>query len=163
MEYRATLEAVAETVQDLELSAPRRLQEAMVLLLAGKNHTAIYIAGLAAEMYLKTACFFLGGASPATRTDTMLSPVRPRIYSPPFTADFESGHGLWFWSQELIARRKARKLGTAPNRFKQICATLYLNWYIGMRYRPGVATQGNAERFLTSVEWLANNHAMLRR
>ncbi len=53
MGYRAFLQANHETVQDLELSAARRLDEAMELFVAGRNHTAIYLAGLSAEMYLK--------------------------------------------------------------------------------------------------------------
>ena len=163
MGYRAILEANPETVQDLVLSAARRLDEAMELFIATRNHAAIYVAGLSAEMYLKTACFFLGGAAPADRTDTLLAAVRPRRYAAPFRADFESGHGLWFWSQELIARRQRRRLGRAPNRFLQIAAALYMDWYIAMRYRPGVATPEQAAQFVTQVEWLANNHALLRR
>jgi len=163
MGYRAVLEANPESVQDLELSAARRLDEAMELFVAKRNHAAIYVAGLSAEMYLKTACFFLGGAVPADRTDALLAAVRPRTYRPPFNADFESGHGLWFWSQELIARRRRRGLSRQPNRFLQIASGLYLDWYVAMRYRPGMATPEQASQFITEVEWLANNHAQLRR
>jgi hypothetical protein len=163
MGYRTILEASPETVQDLELSAWRRLDEASVLCIGKKYHTSIYIAGLSAEMFLKTACFFLGGAQPADRVDTLLAPVRPRVYTPPFRADFESGHGLWFWSQELIDRRKRFRFGRPPNRFLQIMASLYLDWFIGMRYRPGAATPRDAIRFITQVRWIADNHAALRR
>lgn len=44
MGYRAILEATPETVQDLELSARRRLDEAMVLYIMERHHTAIYAA-----------------------------------------------------------------------------------------------------------------------
>ncbi len=162
MGYRQILEANPETVQELELSAARRLEEAMELFVARRHHAAIYIAGLSAEMYLKTACFFLGGATPWTRTDTLLTAVRPGRYRPPFRADFESGHGIWFWSQELVARRRRRRLGGPPNRFLQVAAVLYMDWYVGMRYRPGMANAEEAARFVTQVEWLANNHALLR-
>ena len=47
-----------ETIQELDISAARRLEEAMELFLDGRYHSAIYLAGLAAEMYLKTACYF---------------------------------------------------------------------------------------------------------
>jgi hypothetical protein len=163
MGYRAILEANPETVQDLEISAARRLSEATALHLADKNHTAIYIAGLSAEMYLKTACFFVGGAKPADRTDAQLSAVRQRNYTPPFQADIESGHGLWFWSQELIARRQRRGLRRAPKRFLYVIAGIYMDWFVGMRYRPGVASSEDAARFVNLVEWLAINHAKLRR
>lgn len=163
MGYRALLEASPETVQDLEISARRRLDEATVLYLADRPHTAIYIAGLSAEMYLKTACFFIGGARPSDLIAAQLSPLRPRMYTPPFRADFESGHGIWFWSQELLARRIRRSLRRVPNRFLQIIAGIYMDWFIGMRYRPGFATGDDAARFIIRVEWLANNHATLRR
>lgn len=165
MGYRSRLESSPETVQDLVLAAARRLEEAMNLFLAGKNHAAIYVAGLSAEMYLKTACYFVGGAAPGDPTDALLAAARPhpRRNPPPFRAGFESGHGLWFWTQELMARRARRRLRRVPNRFVQISAALYLDWYIEMRYRPGCATGDEAARFLTQVEWLANNHAVLRR
>ena len=117
MGYRAILEASPETVQDMEMSAQQRLDEAMVLYVAERHHTAIYIAGLSAEMYLKTACFFLGGAGPANPVGALLAPLNPRRYTPPFRGDFESGHGLWFWSQELQHRRQNLRLRRAPNRF----------------------------------------------
>jgi hypothetical protein len=162
MGYRATLEQSPETVQDLELSAPNRLQEAMQLLVAGRHHTAIYLAGLAAEMYLKTACFFVDGAAPATFVDAVLGPVARRQYNPPFKADFESGHGLWFWSQELIHRRTRLNKPRPPNRYLQVVAALYVDWFVGMRYRPGSATRDEAVAFVSNVEWIANNHARLR-
>ena len=135
----------------------------MELFVAGRHHAAIYLAGLSAEMYLKTACYFLGGASPGDMTDPLFSAVRPRRYRPPFRADFESGHGLWFWSQELIERRRRRGLRRPPRRLRPLTAALCSDWYIAMRYRPGSATAEEAASFVTHVEWLANNHALLRR
>lgn len=163
MGYRAFLEATPETVQDLELAARRRLDEAMTLYIDEWPHTAIYLAGLAAEMYLKTACFFVEGAKPADPIAVHLTPLKAKSYRPPFRADFESGHGIWFWSQELIARRERQKLHRVPRRFLAVAATIYTDWFVGMRYRPGFATSEDASRFITQVEWLANNHSLLRR
>jgi hypothetical protein len=162
MGYRAILEASPETVQDMEIAAQRRLEEAYILFGAGKNHTAIYIAGLSAEMYLKTACFFLGGARPADRIQAHFAPLRSKRYTPPFKKDFESGHGLWFWCQELLDRRRRLRRRRAPKRFRQVAAGIYDDWFIGMRYRPGFATRDDAASFLTQVAWIANNHAVLR-
>jgi hypothetical protein len=50
-----------------------------------------------------------------------------------------------------------------PDRFLHVAASIYMDWFIGMRYRPGFATGDDAARFITQVEWLANNHAALRR
>ena len=105
MGYRAIIEAVPETIQDLEISAYRRLDEAVALFISNQYHTAIYIAGLAAEMYLKTACYDLRGAKPTDLSRNYLIMFDRRKYKPPFSADFDSGHGLWFWSQEIILRR----------------------------------------------------------
>lgn len=161
MGYRALLTATDETVQDLEISASRRLDEANALCKSGKYHTAIYIAGLAAEMYLKTACYFLGGAKPSDIAEDYYYPLSRKSYKPSYDAQFESGHGLWFWSQEIIQRR--RGMQKAPNRFLQVMAVIFNDWFIGMRYRPGKATKDDAERFIIHVGWLASNHARIRR
>jgi hypothetical protein len=163
MGYRTILESTPETVQDLEISAQRRLDEAVDLYVTEKHHTAIYIAGLSAEMYLKTACYFLGGAKPADLSGSHLAPLMSKKYKPPFLADRESGHGLWFWSQELMHRRRNLHLSRTPKRFLQVIASIYMDWFVEMRYRPGSANGDDAARFITQVEWLANNHSRLRR
>jgi hypothetical protein len=166
MSYRAFLETHPETVQDLELAARRRLDEAAALLIDGQHHSAIYLAGLSAEMLLKTACFFVDRARPADAVGPLLAPVRKHVKHSPFRLDYESGHGLWFWSQELVERR--RVAGRAPwsrklrRMFLQTSASLYADWFIGMRYRPGAATQNGAIDFLAHVEWIARHHGALR-
>ena len=50
MSYRAVLQVNPESVQDLEVSARRRLDEAAFLLMDGQHHSSIYLAGLSAEM-----------------------------------------------------------------------------------------------------------------
>jgi hypothetical protein len=162
MGYRAVLDATPETVQEINLSAERRLRESLELFVHNHPHSAIYLGGLAAEMFLKGACFMVGGAALGTPVAGLLNAVRPARYRPPFAADFEAGHGLWFWSQELLQRRRARSL-RSPNRFLQVLAALYNDWYISMRYRPGSATSTEAAVFLMNVEWLATNHNFLRR
>jgi hypothetical protein len=162
MGYRAILEATSETVQDTTLSATRRLDEALTLFVHGQYHSSIYLGGLSAEMFLKSACFMLGGAQLADPVSVHLTPLRDRRYDPPFKADFESGHGLWFWSQEFIGRRSA--FGRRPpTRFLRVLASIYADWFIGMRYRPGFATSDDAAMFLHNVEWIANNYGALRR
>lgn len=164
MGYRAILEATPETVQDLELAAHRRLDEATALFVADKHHTAIYVAGLSAEMYLKTACFFLGGAKPGDIVSSVLAPLKPGKWNkPPFPGDYEAGHGLWFWTQALLHRRRSMGLRRAPRRFIPITASIYQDWFVAMRYRPGQATAEDSARFITHVEWIANNHHALRR
>jgi len=149
-------------VQDLEMSAYRRLDEATALYVVERNHTAIYVAGLAAEMYLKTACFFLGGAKPADPVAAFLEAVRPRKYRPAFDADYEAGHGLLFWAEELKSRRERLRLPKAPSLFSRVIDGICMDWFVGMRYRPGCATGEDAARFITYVEWLASNHPGLR-
>jgi hypothetical protein len=161
MGYRAVLEATPETVQEVALAATRRLDEAMLLFGESRYHAAIYVGGLSAEMFLKTACFMFDGASLTDPVAAHLGPLRNRHYQPPFKSDFESGHGLWFWSQELLSRRAQRRRRT-PNRFLQVMASLYSDWFVGMRYRPGAATCTDAATFLHNVDWLARNHGALR-
>jgi HEPN domain-containing protein len=154
MGYRAILEANSETVQDLELSAWRRLDEAKVLYAERRFHAAIYVAGLSAEMYLKTACFFVDGAKPGDAAWPRLSRAAPNP---------RLRHDLWFWCQQLIALRRDYGLARAPNRFLRVIADVYMDWFNEMRYRPGSAGENDAARFIFQVEWLANNHAALRR
>jgi|GEM_PF-5253965 len=162
MGYRAVLQAHHETVQDLELSAKRRLDEAWVLHAAQKYHTAIYVAGLAAEMYLKTACFFLDGARPSHPVAALLTQLRKNAYASPSKVDYEGGHGLSFLAEELKFRRKNHRLRQTPRRFRRVIAQIATDWFIGMRYRPGSATRENAAVFITNVRWLALNHTYLR-
>lgn len=162
MGYRAVLEATNETVQDVALAAQRRLDEASTLLTYNRYHTAIYVGGLSAEMFLKTACFMVGGASLTDPVAALMAPLKHRNYNPPFKGDWEGGHGLWFWSQELLVRRHGQAKKT-PNRFMQVLAALYGDWFVAMRYRPGSATRDESAAFLHNVGWLAINHSALRR
>jgi hypothetical protein len=136
------------------------------LLIDGEHHSSIYLAGLSAEMLLKTACFFVDKAKPADPVGPLLAPMKKKGKLPPFKADYDSGHGLWFWSQELLERRRTAGLANLSRklhrRFLEVCASLYADWFIGMRYRPGAATENEAAAFFANVEWLANNHASLR-
>ncbi|HEY1691719.1 MAG TPA: hypothetical protein VGG39_06140 [Polyangiaceae bacterium] len=166
MSYRAFLEAHPESVQDLELSARRRLDEAATLVIDGQHHSAIYLAGLAAEMLLKSACFLLARAGPADAVEPLLAPVRRKARQPHLRQDFESGHGLWFWSQELLERRRTSGASawsrSLRRSFLQTCALLHADWFVSMRYRPGSAKENVAMVFLAHAEWIANNHGALR-
>jgi hypothetical protein len=165
MAYRALLQATDETVQDVTLSATRRLDEAEQLLYGGRHHSAIYLAGLSAEMYLKSAFAYLIGARPADPIDAYLGPVRrTRGQRGPLRGDYESGHGLWFWSQVLLEERRARRRVMSRQFQRAVlgtCASLYSEWFVGMRYRPGSAGPNDALTFLATAEWLKANHAAL--
>src|SRR5262249_33647678 len=154
-----------ETVQDVTLSAARRLDEAEHLLYGGRHHSAIYLAGLSAEMYLKSAFAYLIGARPADPIDAYLEPVRRmRGRRGPLRGDYESGHGLWFWSQVLLEERRSRRRVTSRQFQRAIlatCASLYSDWFVGMRYRPGSAGADVALAFLATAEWLKTHHAAL--
>jgi len=94
MGYRAILKSSPETVQDLERAADLRLAESKSLQVAGKHHTAIYIAGLSAEMYLKTACFFLGGAKPADQVEPLRQAMEKQRRKVLYGREYDSGDGL---------------------------------------------------------------------
>ena len=163
MGYWALIAASDETVQDLELAATRRLDEAWILHGADSYHSAIYLAGFSAEMYLKTTCFFLGGAKPGDPVAGLRDQLRPGKYKPPYTAHYESGHGLEFWLEELLLRRQRLGLPSPPRLFEEVVRELCEDWCVEMRYRPGLATAWDAGRFIIQVEWLARHHAALRR
>lgn len=164
MSYRARLQATQESVQDLTLAAQHRLDEAEQLLYAARHHTAIYLAGLAAEMYLKSAIARLRGATLATPIEAVLEPIRRAHRRGPLARDLESGHGLWFWSQILLQDRAAFGRTTTNRLHKSLLtasAALFANWFVAMRYRPGSASQDDALAFLTTAEWFKANHGAL--
>lgn len=160
MGYRTVLEKKPETVQDLQIAARHRLKEARVLFSSGEYHAAIYLAGLSAEMLLKTACFVLDNAAPGDAVEPLRSAARRRSATPHL---YESGHGLWFWFKECLHRRRVYSLKSPPKRFRQYCASISLDWFNEMRYRPGFAGRDMAARFISQVEWILMNHAKIRR
>lgn len=164
MNYRATFPSSGETVGDVELSAWQRLDDALALYSQDRYHGAIYIAGFAAEMLLKTAAFYLGGATSTQSAQTMRDQVKQEVSSGilPATGAYESGHGLGYWSEVIIYRRNRQGLPPPPIEFVPIVTSLHLNWFVGMRYFPGSATEDDAAQFITQVEWLARSHAAVR-
>jgi hypothetical protein len=163
MSYRALLQSTVETVQDQTRSAELRLDEAVTLYLDGKYHSAIYMAGLAAEMFLKTACFFVSGAKNADPIRLLVGAVNRKAHK---SARYKSGHSLLFWYEELLARRRRARLGIS-NDLKQIVSSLSSDWFNEMRYRPGrrpdpEPSDPDALDFLEHVEWLGKNYNALR-
>jgi hypothetical protein len=165
MSYRAVIKGSSESVQDMTLSAERRLEEAESLLFADRPHSAVYLAGLAAEMYLKAAVAHALGALPYEPIDAHLGPLKKaHAYKGPLASNFESGHGLLFWSSVLLLARQGRGLTTAPSLQQNLLATaaaLFQDWVIDMRYRPGTATPELALTFLVRAGWLKRNFADL--
>jgi hypothetical protein len=118
-------------------------------------------------MYLKSAVAYLRGAAPSDPIDAHMEPIRRTLgrRGAPLSHEFESGHGIWFWSQALLHERTRLGRTTSYRLHRSLlttCATLYANWFVAMRYRPGHAPQENALSFLATVEWLKSNHAALR-
>src|SRR5439155_9695773 len=86
----------AETFSDLAWAAEQRFREAEELMFSGKFAGAVYLFGLAAEMWLKLASFRLVGASPATAVHSLLAPIRKWMKLNTPSIDYEKYHSLHF-------------------------------------------------------------------
>jgi len=159
MSYAARLRATKETVRDQIESADHRLDESQTLILDEKYHAGIYIAGLAAEMYLKTACFLVRGAAETDEIELLLRSVRQGT-NPPVPHGFK--HNLLFWYEELVYSRMQAGLSSVPTALKNVVADLCADWFNEMRYRPGSASEQEALRALENVEYIAKQHPSLR-
>jgi HEPN domain-containing protein len=159
MSYAARLMATKETVRDQMESADHRLDESQTLMLEGKYHIGIYVAGLAAEMYLKTACFLVTGAADSDEIELLLRSTRQGA-TLPVPQGFK--HNLLFWHEELVYRRMKAGLASVPTALKNVVADLCADWFNEMRYRPGNATEQEALRALENVEYIAKQHSCLR-
>ncbi|MEQ1566322.1 MAG: hypothetical protein ABMA64_11840 [Myxococcota bacterium] len=152
-----------ETIQDLEVAAAERLNEAKALVAEGQATGGAYLAGYVAEMVLKMAAFRVNGHLPTTAVYPLLAPAlhRARIaYGP--NIDYQSYHGVLFWALVLADDRNRLGLATpiarhAVNRAQRINQI----WSVNMRYRAGLVAQQDAVLLLNDVGWMHSNRLRL--
>jgi hypothetical protein len=153
-----------ETVQDLVLAAEDRYWEGLELMVREQPYAGIYLMGYAAEMLLKTACFFFNGARPAEPAQGRLAPMR-RLGRQHFPgAPDENFHSLVFWAEALAFTRNqaGRPLAAAllaPLRGST--ARIAAEWWVEMRYRPTQAAAMCAIDVYNDVSWIRLNHHAL--
>lgn len=166
MPLRQRLEAVPETVQEVEGAAAQKFREGQSLIAAGYGGAGIYLLGYSAEMLLKNAYFRFTGASWADRIQPRLglALTAGRILIP--LVPHEGYHSLRFWA--LLLRETRRRQGKAlplllDAQFVSRTRRLHQNCWIGMRYRRDLAKQVEAATVQEDVAWLQGNYIALWR
>ncbi len=157
------------SVQDFELAAESRLDDAMTLLLANRLLGAIYLFGYVAEIYLKIAVYRRLGARQTAQVHVMFRQAHRRAQELGLSQHFEqweSGHGLMFWARLLwsLPNPDGRELGSEER------CSLYRHvrriedrWTVNMRYSVDTSSRREAETVQTSVEWIKRNRVALWR
>ena len=147
-----------ETLADLALAAEQRFRDAEELLVADRFAGAVYLCGLASEMWLKFACFKFLGAGPASPVAGLLGPAKAWMTAFAPAVSPESFHSLAFWVQYFVGRRIAegKPLSSdASGRLRHHAANrLFQDWKIELRYRPLVISDRHAWRVYNDTAWV---------
>jgi hypothetical protein len=147
-----------ETVTDLTVSADDRYRDGQELVAAGRFRGAVYSLGLAAEMWLKLACYRLYAARAADAVGPYARRVANFMQLNAPRTDRESGHSLHYWAEFIIlfCARKGRLLSNEQaGRLRHHAVNrLYADWKIELRYRPAAVTADHARRVLADSAWL---------
>lgn len=167
MNLRTQILNSLETFSDFAWAADQRFREAEELLFAGRTVGAVYLFGLASEMWLKMACFRLLGATPATPVSSFLGPAKTWMAINGVGIQPESYHSLVFWAEYLVRRRfhAANPLpGQLIGRLRHhVMNRLFLDWRIEMRYRLVVLPESAATRVYNDTTWVRQNWNLLWR
>ncbi len=168
MPLREQILSSPETLSDLAWAAQQRFREAETLLSASHFSGAVYLFGLATEMWLKIACFRSRGAGSATRVDGQLGPARlwmSENVAPPIPR--ESYHSLEFWAEYLIRWRQQHRVALSSDLTGQlrhhICRRLFFDWKIDMRYHAIPMSERDAWRVYNDAHWMRANFESLWR
>jgi hypothetical protein len=148
-----------ETLSDLEWAAEERFCEAEELLRIGRFHGAVYLFGLACEMWLKLGCFRYRGAQLSDEVQSQLVPAKSWMKMKRPLIPHENFHSLRFWLAYLIAFRDADanpmpETLIGASRY-HIVLLLYEDWKIEIRYRRlSSLTEHRAKRVYRDAAWL---------
>ena len=155
MSLREDILASPETLSDLAWAAEERFREAEELFSVGRLAGALYLFGLASEMWLKLACFRARWARPSDFVRDQLGPARlwMRINAPGI-AD-EGYHSLRFWAEYLIRVRRMPLPATALGQLRHhVINRLFHDWIIDARYRWLALSGQEVWRVYNDVIWL---------
>jgi len=160
--------AFGESVQDLELAARARLDDALTLRDRNRLIGAVYLLGYVAEMYLKVAVYRRLGARPNAQTRPLWRRARneaERMELPRHLGQWDGGHGLMFWARLLWSLPSAE--GTLDGRvradlFRHV-SRIERHWTIHLRYSPNQGGWQEAQIVYASVEWIRRRRFQLWR
>lgn len=164
---RDRLLGVEETLQEVELAAGRRLDEALELMKAERPAGAIYLLGYVAEIHLKNAVYRRLGAGPNATTVVFRRrafEVARALELSGHEKQFESGHGLLFWARLIWSVPNTQGHELPSGLRSGLCRhtlRLVTTWWFQMRYRSDPCTMVEARLVGASVEWIVRNRVQL--
>lgn len=164
MSLRLEWEQEPETLQLLERTLIHRYHSAKDLFSQGDYDMTVYLLGYVAEMVLKTAYFRFRRESITRDVKDMISFARRNGRSYIAGIADESYHSVLFWAELLRVERQAtnRSLPSITDTYlATFSRTVYLNWWIEMRYHPNRVTRFDALEMLEATSWLFDNRAEL--
>jgi hypothetical protein len=155
-----------ETLSEMAWAAEERFREAEYLIFSDRYAGAVYLLGLASEMWLKLACFRLDH-NPATDVAGLLRPARNWMRRNAPGTDCEAYHSLLFWAEYLALKRNS-DFSPLPRILRgelrhHVVNRLFQNWKIDMRYRMSIVTQNHAWTVYNDTIWLREIWTMLAR
>jgi hypothetical protein len=158
MGTRAQILGTSETLSDLAWAADHRFREAEVLLGASHWSGAVYLFGIASEIWLKLACFRLVGNGPGTLVHTQLAPARAWMQRHAPSINPEAYHSLRFWAEYLRRLRVAQGRPLANNLAgplqHHVVNRLFADWKVDVRYRALLLTEAQAWRVYRDASWV---------
>lgn len=167
MTVREQILSSPETISDLAWAAERRYREGQALFDGRHFIGAVYLLGLASEMWLKIACFRFRGGTPSTIVSSMLSPARTwmSIRAPAIAS--ENYHSLAFWATYIVELRQhaASPLsGEFVGRLRHhVMNRLFQDWKLELRYRSIPVDERACLRVLQDASWLRSVYDRLWR
>lgn len=167
MTLRDQILSSPETLSDLDWAAEQRYRDAEELFVRMRYTGAVYLFGLASEMWLKLACFRVRGATPSTPVDAVLAPAARWMKLNAPGVDRESYHSLLFWAEYLLRARSSAAAALPALMSGQlrhhVISRLYEDWRIDMRYRSVPVSHSHARRVYHDVAWVRQNWPRLWR
>lgn len=167
MTLREQIIGYPETLSDLAFAAETRYRDAEQLLEGGRWSGATYLLGIAAEMWLKTACFRARRIAVATPMHGLLNPARVWMLAQAPSISHEGYHSLLFWSEYLIRWRAVHHFPIsrtlAGDLRHHVASRLFSDWKIDLRYSNVGVRESHAWRVYNDASWLRSNWKMLWR
>ncbi|MCB9663820.1 MAG: hypothetical protein H6732_06890 [Alphaproteobacteria bacterium] len=153
------------SLQDAELAREARLWDGAALWCEGRAAGCVYLLGIHAELCLKTAYFRFRDEPPATPLDrALLATTAARAVLLGVRASHQGFHSLRFWSEILVAERRAARRPLSPRveaSLGECVELLARHWSIDLRYAAPHTPVAVVERVVAGVDWLDRHHRAL--
>ena len=154
-----------DCIQEYEQATADRLWDGMSLWSLSRDTGAIYVLGYAAEIVIKCAYFRFAGFTIVQNIGRAeLGTAAARATTLGVTTPREGFHSIRFWSDLLIAQRRAAAQPLAVNvetALRSNVDVVYDRWWIEMRYKRAYSSRMDLEQLAVAVDWIDKNYLTL--